>query len=199
MGGFLGRHGVEQMSASIVNLKLVRQAWPKGFLAIRGVLTVGGWTCLGPSPNHLHGGNSLWLAPDMVSIYVQSPDSFVWCYGGDPFDHAPFLRALEAGDLLPRVDTEDPATWGACLASLGRALGFSDEDRSLTWSQGSRGEAGWSYGLASASRKITSRNDRYATHTKEYWSCAVPQGTPPARALVLAMIEAQWASEEDAG
>jgi hypothetical protein len=75
--------------------KFLLKAWPDGYLGVRGVFTLEGWTMNG------EGGN--------VYDYV---------------DGALYERALEKGGLLPKPDIHDRATWGILLADLAKSCGY---------------------------------------------------------------------------
>jgi hypothetical protein len=87
----------------ITDRELLRRAWPDGYLAMRGVLTVGGWTCCGVAP------------PDDGD----GEERVAWwhAHGGK----RPALRMAE-GDLLPAVDPADTATWACLLRDLADAV-----------------------------------------------------------------------------
>ena len=85
---------------------LLRQAYPLGYLPMRGVLTVGGWVCVATTD----AGTSRWY--DYASQQTVTHYSSVGWDNGAP--HA-------AGDLLPLVDPADTATWACLLADLAEA------------------------------------------------------------------------------
>jgi hypothetical protein len=87
------------------NLELLRQAYPDGYLAARGVLTLGRWQV-------------------MEVVRTDNVVSDVAFFGPNGEDQGlawpgPALRAaLEKGDLLPRLDPADRATWACALQDL---------------------------------------------------------------------------------
>ncbi len=87
------------------------KAWPLGYLPKRGVLTVGGWTCL-EAPVDSQEGTSGWVraAPD--------PDGLTEL---GLLDGMPDAR-VNRGALLPCVDPLDTATWACLLQDLAEAL-----------------------------------------------------------------------------
>jgi hypothetical protein len=171
-----------------IDKALLRLAWPDGYLAMRGVLTVGGWTCLGPSLNPAHRGESVWLDPAQLGLWVRDPEGQIWAYGSaSPFDYTPFLKALEEGDLLPNVDPEDTATWAACLADLATVAGWTGKDATgeraivtgYTWGDWlDQGVTHWTLTVAWNNGRLKS-SYTFDLDTDD-----------PALALVLALVEA---------
>ena len=103
-----------------VSRELLWAAYPDGYLAMRGVSTVGGWHCVGDQTHHCDSFGGMWW----VKALAAGPGSID--------------DAWRAGDLLPYLDPEnDPATW-AC-AKLDLALeedpwpGFSLATASSHW------------------------------------------------------------------
>lgn len=108
-----------------VALELLREAYPDGYLAMRGVLTVGEWQCVGD-----HAETPTWLA----SGGPRSALDMDWPTGEhtlfpDVGRRSPALqRALVAGDLLPNLDPEnDPATWACVKRDLADAAGLDGQ------------------------------------------------------------------------
>ena len=90
------------------------KAWHKRCVEERGVLTVGGWqSCLDQF------GTLRWLPP--------SGDKWLADRWQNPGEIA-FDQALERGDLLPRPDPSDRATWSCLLADLAKANGYERRD-----------------------------------------------------------------------
>jgi hypothetical protein len=95
----------------ITDRELLRAAWPDGYLPMRGVLTVGGWTCV-----EVVNGEARFALPhqglaERVLAYANAPDST------DSLSRA----LIERGDLLPAVALADAATWACLLADLADA------------------------------------------------------------------------------
>lgn len=100
----------------MIDRELLWKAWPDGYLARRGVSTVGGW------------------------LY----DGFRWRKQSTNVEGA-YLRQtppepgeIRSGDLLPAVDPADTATWATLLLDLADARGWTGGDSSpvvtgLTW------------------------------------------------------------------
>jgi len=92
---------------------LLWKAYPDGYLARRGVLTVGGWQCVEgeEGEDEEDGDTSSWWRP--------IPDN-------DGLTELGLLRDLpdarvNAGDLLPLPDPTDTATWACLLQDLAEA------------------------------------------------------------------------------
>jgi len=117
-------------------LAQLRAAWPEGFLARRGVFTVGGWTCLGLDPwrgrdgKYVKTPGSRWLHPDESEVYD----------GEEEWRSDEFNRWIAGGDLLP--DLSDPLTFQAALIDLAEAIGWKGTNLALF--EGSAGCWGFS-------------------------------------------------------
>ena len=103
------------MNVDTVNRNLLWQAFPDGYLAMRGVATVGGWTCWRTAE---HDGKTV------VATFVRNKVfGEVNCFGGFvTWDNKPADlpdTPVSSGDLLP--DLTDPATVGALLALVREA------------------------------------------------------------------------------
>lgn len=98
-----GRMGDSAFWKSEESRALLRQAWPDGYLAVRGVQTVGGLLVLDSSHYKCA---SFWEPSDRGLVLV-----------GDLADD------LAAGRLLPLPDPTDTATWACLLADLDDATG----------------------------------------------------------------------------
>lgn len=91
---------------------LLRKAYPDGYLAKRGVLTVGGWQCVEAiGETYEWGVTSRWKRNEPASdglvelgLLQELPDARV-----------------NAGDLLPLPDPTDTATWACLLQDLAEA------------------------------------------------------------------------------
>lgn len=99
-----------------IDRELLRKAWPEGFLATKGVGTVGGWL--------FDGHRWLKISANTEGAYLRHTQ--------------PMPGEVRSGDLLPRVDPSDIATW-ACLkadlasASLSGMNVSLDPSTGLTW------------------------------------------------------------------
>jgi hypothetical protein len=91
--------------------ELLWKAWPSGYLSMRGIGTVGGWT---------YCGEGWWLPGGEADIAVHE--------GMDGFH-----EAAREGQLLPKVDPDDAATWGCLLEDLAEAAGGTWSGRDLSW------------------------------------------------------------------
>jgi hypothetical protein len=78
----------------VENRVLLRRAYPEGYLAMRGVRTVGGWTLI----EIMDDGHPVFTHP-------QKNSAGQW-------------TAMEAGDLLPLVHPDETATWACLLRDL---------------------------------------------------------------------------------
>jgi len=88
--------------------ELLWRAYPDGYIAMRGVHTVGGWTCIA-RPARLD-----------VAVFRQLNDPMEVWVGADP-DSAS-MSLVRSGDLLPLPDPGDPATWACMQANLAEAV-----------------------------------------------------------------------------
>jgi hypothetical protein len=117
---------------SAERLVQLRAAYPEGFLARRGVFTVGGWTCLGLDPwrgrdgKYVKTPGSRWLHPDESEVYD----------GEEEWRSDEFNRWIAGGDLLP--DLTDPLTFQAALIDLAEAIGWGVTGN-LAWFKNSLG------------------------------------------------------------
>lgn len=104
--------------------ELLWKAWPEGYLAMRGIMTMGGWQCLGVVADC-----SLWfpkLAEGSTAPVVGLPS------GVPPYEQrsawrpemSMFRTAADIGELLPMVNPRDPASWGCLVQDLANAAGF---------------------------------------------------------------------------
>jgi len=96
---------------SVEGDKLLWEAWPAGYLATRGVLTVGGWTCLDDD------STSTWADPGKTFAMREG----CGVLGLGMISRVEVPRLLEAGDLLPLPDPEDVCTWAALIHDLAAA------------------------------------------------------------------------------
>jgi len=125
----LSRDGIALIDwRSSEGIALLRQAYPCGYLATRGVLTLGGWVCRG-SGDADEGGE--WELP---TAFVDSdgkpcrtgalrPHQFTWWKRWGNFTNcsSDFYDLRDTGALLPLPDPRDVSTWAALLWSLGSA------------------------------------------------------------------------------
>lgn len=121
----------------MIDRELLWRAYPEGYLARRGVSTVGGWQCVAELRDvERRMDYAFWLKDDLVSLYGLSelPAFSPVGYGAaSPLNMTPITTALKAGDLLPNVDPADVATWACLKADLVRAAKLNDEGE-LTFS-----------------------------------------------------------------
>ena len=92
---------------------LLRRAWPEGYLAMRGVLTVDNCVCVEASAGHV----TFWAGMDTEYSYPDGP-----------------AKLLACGSFLPNPDPFVHATWACLKADLARAVGWTDATE-LIWCQ----------------------------------------------------------------
>ncbi len=110
----------------MIDRELLFRAWPDGYLARRGVSTVGGWLCEGDTfYRHNDEGD-----PSRVVVSAAKRRSTLSNEG---------FPLLDAGDLLPNVDPTDPATWACLLQDLAEASRSPTDRYDLTWSNTDKG------------------------------------------------------------
>lgn len=100
----------------MVGKELLWRAWPDGYLAQRGVQTVGGLTCVDI------------LSPVEGLAFLCQAGTFTILD-----DSAHTKRVLQAGELLPLVDVSDVATWACLLADLAKATQVRWHDGDIRW------------------------------------------------------------------
>lgn len=130
------------MNVTPERLALLRAAYPAGYLAKRGVLTVGGWNCLRarvdanvavmtfsrPPVCDVTGGLS-YCAAGVPLTLLHTPAGDL---GGAPVTEWQIICDAHArGDLLP--DLTDPATWTLALIDLAEASGLPTFTEFLVW------------------------------------------------------------------
>ena len=106
-----------------IPVERLARAWPDGWLAMCGVQTISGWTCIREGVSPLFVMPSL-TSPPTVHWYVTDPNTF------RSSEHAPSVRY---GELLPNVDPADTATWACLLADLAIAAGLPTEGSVITF------------------------------------------------------------------
>lgn len=116
---------------------LLWQAFPMGFLPLRGCGTLDGWTCIGHAP-----GWGTYRNPNepLDEILVRFDNVAAGMLHNDDVDTMS-LSIRNTGNLLPLVDPDEPATWACCLYDLAVHLGLKPEERT-----GLRLDAPWNYG-----------------------------------------------------
>lgn len=182
---------------------LLWKAYPDGYLAVRGVLTVGddvgSWTCLGGPDVHgmtawasstaPAGGDLAWSAP--VGFRVGKRPLFAEdCELPTPELAARLNRALLRGDFLPLPDPSDAATWACLLADLAIACGMDVANAiGFTWAACYRG--GWALSVYTARSGMLWRFAAKPFPLPSLAETIAPEVEAehdPARALVLARI-----------
>ncbi len=113
-----------------VNPELLRRAWPDGYLAMRGVATIGNWSCVyvgesrdeknEPMPGKRHAIWRYFTGWELACSLGEAPD---WRYRPSNLDAGvPAARVAEIDDLLPVVDPSETATWACLLRDLAEAV-----------------------------------------------------------------------------
>jgi len=118
--------------------ELLWRAYPEGFLPMRGVLSVGGWTVVEPNEEE----EPCFLAPwKDEGPYCEMRE---WSLSTDvKWSHLTH-EVLPAGDLLPNVQPDDSATWACCLQDLAPLVNM-DKHTALSWAplRDEGGHIGW--------------------------------------------------------
>jgi len=92
----------------------LRKAFPDGYLATRGVLTVGGWEAVGDGRGGVNWQYGMGVEGPVVMEVGRIDDTV--------------KAALLAGDLLPLPDPSDRANWALLVTDLAESLGYPPED-----------------------------------------------------------------------
>jgi len=122
-----------------VDQDLLWKAWPGGYLAVRGVSTVGGWLCLGETEA---------AAVEFISNRHNGAHKIVgFCAQGNPLGHDELTPMLVGelrirGVLLPSVDPTDTVTWAAIKRDLATACGAPSDASEITWRRMNMGTDG---------------------------------------------------------
>lgn len=123
---------------SDISRELLWLAWPKGYVALRGVSTVGGWQTYRvwdkTSPEEINCG---WMRPfGILDLCECKRQGFI-------------TRALASGNLLPNVDPADTATWACLKKDLALAAGAPDGATEIGWRWTNMGlEGAWVWCLS---------------------------------------------------
>ena len=120
---------------------LLRRAYPDGFLARRGVLTLGGLLVTSVEDSKFsrqrvtfsHGTNG-------YLVFERRRGDFFTTAG--VFTNARAWESLRRGELLPLPDTADPATWACLLADLQFSV-WQCESINPVWFPMSRRDGCW--------------------------------------------------------
>jgi hypothetical protein len=116
-----------------IDIDLLKKAWPDGYLAMRGVQTIGGWVC---QQNSLHRAEAdsmeltetephlFFTKNDMTGRYPQVD----WAIIEQGGSYCSLVRTPFEQDLLPNVDPSDAATWACILQDLASAIPVTIEN-----------------------------------------------------------------------
>jgi len=121
-----------------IDRDLLWKAWPRGYIAILGAGTVGGWLCRWVGMNGrvshffiletIEVDNDGYKHPRFREVKV-SPRG-----GKGPIEPVSGdVAAVKRGDLLPKVDPSDVATWACLLADFAAAVWPGREALAWTW------------------------------------------------------------------
>ena len=149
-----------------IDRELLWKAWPDGYLAMRGVKTVGGWVCQQTEP-HL-----LFTKDDMTGRYPQVD----WAVIKQGRSYCSLVETPFDQDLLPNIDTADAATWACLMQDVATALGLPP-GLGYRWFGGPG--TGWELQVFT----------RHHVHRDEKASFIDIHADDPALALVLARIQ----------
>jgi len=122
---------------------LLWQAYPDGYLAMRGVTTLGGWICLDVMPHPPADSNpgywhKRWYANNKSAHIAVGWGGITFTF--DDMNEQRIDEAQACGDLLPHPDPTDPATWACLLADLAVA-------RWAEWAEGDKDPEPKPYGV----------------------------------------------------
>ena len=92
-----------------IDKELLWKAWPLGYVPMRGVQTISGWTCYRVGED----GTAFWAHPRLPEERI--------------------THGEKRYDLLPDVDPKDPAAWACLLADFARIAGLEEAS---TWHWG---------------------------------------------------------------
>lgn len=137
----------------MIDRELLKRAWPEGYLMMRGVKTIGGWTLRAViEETDISTGLMVWDLPSRERGEGNSSQTLFPCepalisfHEGQRLEpernkgdlaaaltETRWMTALEAGDLLPNVDPSDVATWACLLHELADVADIEGRVN-LTW------------------------------------------------------------------
>lgn len=186
-----------------IERELLWKAWPDGYLAMRGVKTVGGWQCIdgppGPESLRFHNGRGVEL-DDRLRMGCRG----ILIPPLTNYAH----HICDEGGLLPDVDPSDAATWACVLLDLANAIPAQRWLHSkgpekpewlnphqmhhfnLSWHQTKRGTSDpHEWAIRAVHSKINTQPYEYAESTTYWHRFSIGQDTDPATALVMARIQ----------
>ncbi len=162
----------------MVDRDLLRKAYPSGWLATEGILSVGGWRCLGAGNED----GSVWsTGADAPSFDITARGYVSWAFR---IDLAEVRRLIAAGYLLPRIDPAETATWACVKADLAKALWGGREPIEVTFGRTRHGEWELSLHANPADMHMIDFDHIFRVDTDD-----------PALALVLARIQLREQAE----
>jgi len=194
-----------------VEKELLWEAYPEGYLAMRGVSTVANWTCIHANEPLSRWAYGQWGSerPREFNIDSDIKKTVHLAFGLAENDVRTLL--LEGGGLLPNVDPSDPATWSCLLVDLAKAIGKRDaygaRVGAVEWSTGGlsgimwsrvycqlgddkiRKPMGWQLWLVPNRSLQGGASLAHRRHEVERIFHAAKDNDDPAEALVLARIQ----------
>lgn len=100
-----------------IDLDLLKRAWPKGYLPIRGLLTRKGWQCVNADDSI-----RFKYAYGTLVVGWKANDPPYETYSMSDWGRHENWKAIQRGEFLPNVDPNDVATWACLLQDLAQAL-----------------------------------------------------------------------------
>ena len=169
-----------------IDKKLLRAAWPKGYLAMRGVYTIEGWLF-----------SSDCLIFSEYGFYKRAVCERTSCVVHKAGTNNHVVQGwIDEGDLLPNVDPTDTATWACLLKNMCDLVGVISDHQYHDAPNGvSNGEI-LGYTLELQSREEGATSDwPHAWNLMAFTQCTnlqvftfVAKTQDPAMALVLGFI-----------
>lgn len=108
-----------------IDRELLWKAWPDGYLAMRGVQTIGHWQCRWSAMAGRFGEFTRAEGNLVQGDTGLGPIRRIIVNGAEPAtrdDEGEHTR----GDLLPNIDPTDRATWACLLHDLGTSIGWTE-------------------------------------------------------------------------
>lgn len=107
-----------------IDLDLLKRAWPKGYLPIRGVMTRKGWQCVDADKIICFK-----FAYRTLIVSWKANDPPYETYSMSDWGRHENWKAIQRGEFLPNVDPNDVATWACLLQDL---VAASEPHQTLT-------------------------------------------------------------------
>ena len=172
-----------------IDRDLLWKAYPDGYIAVLGLNTIGGFTCIGEV---CKGSGSGWhFIMNATNSCTMNGRCIV--SSGDP-RRVRGIAGMIGGsedDLLPNVDPSDTATWACLLDDMRRALGWlvaEGEVCNLWWGQPPEGPPEWT-SVHPRGWRLERYTDRARSSASQGFRFFDIDTNDPALALVLARIQ----------